>query len=206
MPSKLAFIICARSIALSFANMKLDDRCSFLKDMYDQTLLERPVNWTHNAGQGTNLDALQQGKWLRKNGIPGGTSVAAEGTSWCGIFAAYCLRAIGVPAQWRVSAGIDVPLNMLEKLAGYFQSDEIGPGDICVVKENQHHFIVHKRVGKKLYSYDGNLPGQMIGERDYDIDTMLAGVRKQAEYDRSNAGKLNPAASKFSFYFYRMLD
>ena len=109
MPSKEALVIYARSVAATFGKMKLEDRCSFLKDMYDRTLLERPVNWTHNAGRGTNLDALRAGRWLRKNGVPGGTSVAAEGTSWCGIFAAYCLRVIGLPAQWRLSTGIDAP-------------------------------------------------------------------------------------------------
>jgi hypothetical protein len=202
MPSQLALIICARSIASSYPNMSLDDRFSFLKEMYDQTL-EVPVNWTLNSGYGTNLDALQKGRWLRKNGVPGGTSVAAEGTSWCGIFATYCLQAIGVSAKWRLNVGINTP--MLEKRAGYYHSDEIGPGDICVVKENQHHFIVHRRIGQKLYSYDGNLPGQMIGERDYDVDTLMEGVKKQAAYDQSPAGKLSPQASKYSFYFYRML-
>jgi len=205
MPSKEALVIYARSVAATFGKMKLEDRCSFLKDMYDRTLLERPVNWTHNAGRGTNLDALRLGRWLRKNGIPGGTSVAAEGTSWCGIFAAYCLRAIGLPAQWRLSTGIDAPKALLEKRPGYFHSDEIGPGDICVVQKNQHHFIVGNRIGKKLFSYDGNLDGQMIGERDYDIDNLIEGVKKQTEYDRSIAGTLNPQASKFSFYFYRMV-
>src|SRR5687767_9193125 len=140
MPSKDALIIYARSVALTFANMKAEDRVSFLKDMYDRTLLEKPVNWTHNAGHGTNLDALRQGKWLRKDGVPGGASIASQGTAWCGIFATYCLRAIGVPAQWKLSTGIDAPPGMLEKRAGYFNSDQIRPGDICVVKENQHHF------------------------------------------------------------------
>ncbi len=205
MPSKEALAIYSQGIALTWANRNSENRCSFLKDMYDQTLLERPINWTHNAGRGTNLDALKQGKWLRKNGVPGGTSIASEGTSWCGIFAAYCLRGIGVPAQWKLSVGIDAPSTMLERRAGYYHSDQIGPGDICVIQENQHHFIVNKRVGNKLYSSDGNLAGQMIGERDYDVNVLLAGVKKQAEYDGSAMGKLLPDASKYSFYFYRML-
>lgn len=205
MPSKEALTIYAGSVAASYPRMSLENQCSFLKDMYDKTLLERPVNWTHNVGQGTNLDALQAKKWLRKNGIPGGTSVAREGTSWCGIFATYCLRAIGVPAQWKLSTGIDAPPNMLERRAGFFHSGDIGPGDICVVQENQHHFIVHHRAGNMLHSYDGNLDGQMIGERSYSIDTLLAGVKSQAEYDRSLMGKLRPDQSKYSFYFYRML-
>ena len=74
-----------------------------------------------------------------------------------------------------------------------------------MVQKNQHHFIVGNRIGKKLFSYDGNLDGQMIGERDYDIDNLIEGVKKQTEYDRSVAGTLNPQATKFSFYFYRML-
>lgn len=133
MPLKEALYITARSIAHSSPNMSLEDRCSFLKDMYDKTLLERPVNGTHNVGHGTNMDALRKERWLRTNGVPGGTSVAAEGTSWCGIFATYCLWMIGVPAQWRLGVGMDAPKNMLEKRGGLYHSDQIGPGDICVV-------------------------------------------------------------------------
>jgi hypothetical protein len=185
--------------------MSLEDRCSFLKDMYDSTLLERPVNWTLDTGSGTNLDALHKERWLRKDGTPGGTNVAAQGTAWCGIFATYCLRAIGVQAQWRLNVGIDTPPGVLEKRSGYFASGDIGPGDICVVKENQHHFIVYQRTGNMLYSYDGNLDGQMIGERTYDIEVLRAGVKKQSEYDQSAAGKAAPAQSKYSFLYYRML-
>lgn len=205
MPSTEALIIYARSVAATYPSMSLDDRCSFLKDMYDRTLLERPVNWTHNIGSGTNLDALRANRWLRKNGMPGGTSIESEGTAWCGIFATYCLRAIGLPAEWKLNVGIHVHGNLLEKKAGFFHADQIKEGDICVVKENQHHFIVYKRAGNKLYSYDGNLPNQMIGERDYDIDDLIAGVKAQSEYDRSLMGKIAPDQSKYSFYFYRML-
>ncbi len=67
-------------------------------------------------------------------------------------------------------------------------------------------FIVHRREGKKLRSYDGNLNGQKIGEGDNsDIDTPRANVLPQSEYDRSAAGKASPQVSKYSFYFYKML-
>lgn len=204
MPSKEALIIYARSVAAYYPTMSLEDQCSFLQDMYDKTLLERPVNWTASGDNGTNLDALRNRKWLRKDGTPGGTSVAAEGTSWCGIFAAYCLRAMGVPAQWKLSTGIDAPKGILELRPGYFQADDISRGDICVIKENQHHFIVHDRAGKTLFSYDGNLDGQMIGERNYNVDMLLAGVRKQAEYDKAHPDD-PPGKAKFSFYYYRLL-
>jgi len=205
MPSKESLIIYARSVAAYYPTMSLDNQVSFLQDMYDKTLLERPVNWTLNSGRGTNLDALRSRKWLRKDGTPGGTSNSAEGTAWCGIFATYCLRAIGVPADWKLLKGIDAPPNMLERKSGYFNSDQINRGDICVVKENQHHFIVGRRSGNTLYSYDGNLDGQMIGERTYNVDALLEGVKKQAQYDQSDEAKKNPNKSKFSFYFYRLL-
>jgi len=205
MPSKESLIIYARSVAAYYPGMSLEDQCSFLQDMYDKTLLERPVNWTHNTGQGTNLDALRNKKWLRKDGTPGGTSVAAEGTSWCGIFATYCLRAIGIPAQWTLQKGIDAPESMLERRSGFFNSDQIDRGDICVVKENQHHFIVYQRAGDVLFSYDGNLDGQMIGERTYNISALKQGVRDQAKRDASPEGKLKPSVSKYTFLFYKML-
>lgn len=206
MPSKETLVIYAASVAHSYSKMSLDDRCAFLRDMYDKTVLEKPFNWTHDQGNGTNWDALKQGKWLRKDGVPGGTSVASQGVAWCGIFATYCLQATGVPAQWKLSTGIDAPKVMLERRSGYYDADKIDRGDICVVKENQHHFIVYRRLGKKLLSYDGNLTGQMIGEgNNPDIDTLRAGVLKQSQYDQSLAGKLMPQHSKYSFTYYRML-
>jgi len=169
--------------------MSMDDRAAFLKDMYEKTVVGKKYNWTHNVGYGTDLDALRQGKWLRKDGRPGGTTVASEGTSWCGIFATYCLRAVGVPAQWGLLTGIDAPKNMLERRSGYYTPDDIGPGDICVVKENQHHFIVHGRAGKKLHSYDGNLSGQMIaaGHRHL-ARRRQASVRLRQKRRRTRAG------------------
>ena len=204
MPSKEALYIYARSVANSWTNLSLDDQCQFLKEMYDKTLLERPVNWTLNVGNGTNWDALMNKRWLRKDGRPGGTSVTFEGTSWCGIFATYCLRSIGIPAQWTLAEGITAPKELLERRAGYFASDDIMPGDICVVQDNQHHFIVHDRVGQTLFSSDGNLPDQTVGFRKYEIPTLLKGVKEQITYDQSLMGKLAPDKSKYSFYYYRL--
>ena len=205
MPSRESLYIYARSVAHAWAGMKQEDQISFLKEMYDKTMLERPVNWTVNAGKGTNIDALKAKKWLRKDGMPGGTSIASEGTMWCGIFATYCLRAIGVPATWTLAQGITTPKGMLELRPGYFNHQDIGPGDICVIQENQHHFIVNNRVGNVLYSSDGNLDGQIVGERNYNIEKLLAGVKAQADYDRSPEGKLKPDLTKYSFYYYRLL-
>lgn len=206
MPSRESLVIYARSVAHSYATMSMDDRAAFLQDMYEKTVVGKKYDWTHNVGYGTDLDALRQGKWLRKDGRPGGTTVASEGTSWCGIFATYCLRAVGVPAQWGLLTGLDAPKNMLERRSGYYTPDDIGPGDICVVKENQHHFIVHGRAGKKLHSYDGNLAGQMIAEGDNpDTDTLRAGVKRQSDYDKSVVGRVLPQSSKYSFFYYRML-
>lgn len=205
MASREALYMYARSVAHAWQGMSLDDQCSFLKDMYDKTLFEKPVNWTHNAGHGTNMDALRSKKWLRKDGTPGGTSTASQGTMWCGIFAAYCLRAIGVPATWTRAEGITAPKALLERRTGYFNHQDIGPGDICVIQENQHHFIVNHRVGNMLHSSDGNLDGQIVGERSYSLDKILAGVKAQADYDRSLLGQLSPDKTKYSFYYYRLL-
>lgn len=205
MASREALYIYARSVAYSWAGMKREDQLSFLKEMYDKTLLERPVNWTLDTGYGTNMDALRERKWLRKDGRPGGTSISAEGTMWCGIFATYCLRAIGIPAQWTLFKGITVPEGIIERRSGYFNHKDIGPGDICVVQENQHHFIVHDRKENTLFSSDGNLDGQIIGERTYNIEKLLEGVKKQAEYDSSIRGMVSPDKTKYSFFYYRLL-
>ncbi len=203
MPSKEALMIYARSVAAYYPTMSVELRADYLEDMYN-TAMQVPPHWTLDNGKGTNHDALKQLRWLRKDGVPGGTNTESEGIAWCGIFATYCLRCIGIPALWKQFKGISVDDGSLRLLAGYTNSDQIERGDICVVKTNQHHFIVGDRNGDTLFSYDGNLPGQMIGERRYDIAVLREGVKKQADYDKSDEGKANPQSSKYSFYFYKM--
>ncbi len=166
MPSKEAMVIYARSIAANYKGIQPDG--SFpgwetLKDIYDKAM-ENPPDWDiHN---GANLTALKQGKWLRKDGTPGGTNDPALGISWCGIFATYVLQGIGIPVIWRTFVGITPLSPHFQELYG-FGSGKVKRGDICVRDSNNHHFIVYKEEGNMLYSYDGNLAGQKIGEPNF---------------------------------------
>lgn len=165
MPSRQTMIICARSIAASYKSVQADGTFpswDTLKTIYDVSMLV-PPNWEiHN---GANLSALKQGKWMRKDGTPGGTTDSAAGISWCGIFATYVLICSGVGVKWVTYQGITPVKPNLEKLGGFGNWSKIAPGDICVKGTNQHHFIVYRRDGNLLFSYDGNLAGQSIGER-----------------------------------------
>jgi hypothetical protein len=169
MPSRDTIIITARSIAYSYKGVQSDGTFpswDTLKEIYDRTMMA-PPDWA--IQNGANLTALKAGRWLRKDGQPGGTSDSKLGVSWCGIFAAYVLIASGVPVKWRAFAGITPLPPYLEKLGGFGNWGKIAPGDICIKGDNQHHFIIHRRSGDMLYSYDGNLAGQSIGERTTNV-------------------------------------
>jgi len=148
MPSRTTIIIYARNIASYYVGFQSGSVKSWetLQNIY-QEAMEIPPNWTLNNGYGTNLDAIKSGKWLRRNGIPGGTSIESEGIAWCGIFATYVLRGCGIPVKWRQSVGPTPLPPFLERLYGFGNYGKIAPGDICVKGANQHHFIVYDRQG-----------------------------------------------------------
>ncbi len=169
MPSRETIVITARSMAFSYKGVQADGTFpswETLKDIYDQAMINKP-DW--NVQNGANLTALKAGRWLRKDGHPGGTNEPNLGISWCGIFATYVLLGCGVPVMWRAFVGIDPLPPYLEQLPGFDNWGKIAPGDICVKGTNQHHFIIHRRAANTLYSYDGNLSGQSLGERTTDV-------------------------------------
>lgn len=207
MPSKLAIYICARSIACNYKGVQADGTFpswETLKEIYDEGM-EVKRDWVVNNG--ANLTALKKGQWLRKQNPPGGTSEATLGISWCGIFATYVLRCCGIPVKWKMGVGIAPLKPYLEIMSGLTDADKIVPGDICVKGTNQHHFIVADRAGDTLISVDGNLSGQSIREGNrHNIPELKKEVIKQMEYDQSFIGRLSPQKSKYSFYFYRLLE
>ena len=213
MPSKITLVIYARSVASYYVGLRNGkvQNWELLKDIYDQAM-EVPPNWTAEGENGNNLKAIQEGRWLRKDGKPGGTTVEGEGVAWCGIFATYCLIAAGVPVKWRNGSGI-TPLSPHLELCTYYKADEIEPGDICVKGTNQHHFIVYNHSGNTLYSYDGNLPGQSIGERQYNIADLKEEAKKadadigkkRKEMSKEEFTKYVNSHPKYSFYFYRLV-
>ena len=173
MPSRMGLIILARNTAAYYKGVQPDGSFpswDILKNIYD-TAMTNPPDW--NVQNGANLAALKAGKWMRKDGIPGGTLDQAQGMAWCGIFQTYLLRCNGVPVQWRSFVGIDPLDPHLKKMTAFGNRDSIAPGDICVKGENQHHFLVYRRDGKTLYSYDGNLDRpnrQWIDQRQTPVD------------------------------------
>jgi hypothetical protein len=169
----MGLIILARNIASYYKGVQPDGSFpswDILKNIYDIAMAS-PPDWT--TQNGANLAALQAGKWMRKDGKAGGTLDQSEGMAWCGIFQTYLLRCNGVNVLWRSFVGIDPLKGNLEKLMAFGNRDRIAPGDICVKGENQHHFLVHRRDGNTLYSYDGNLDipnRQWIAERTTPVD------------------------------------
>lgn len=211
MASKAAIYIYARSIAAYYKGVQADGKVrdwELLKDIYE--VMEPKPNW-ETLPQGSNLEAIKNGRWLRKDGVPGGTPVESLGTAWCGIFAAYVLKGVGLPVKWKALQGI-APLDPFLEMCSYAKANEIEPGDICVRGTNQHHFIVYDKQGDKLLSYDGNLPGQSIAERSYDIaDTVKAAreadinmAQKRKELSAADFQKYVRSTSKYNFYFYRL--
>lgn len=170
MPSRQTIIITARSMVSNYKGVQADGTFpswDTLKTIYD-TAMQTPPDW--KIQNGANLNALQQGRWMRKDGTPGGTKEASAGMAWCGIFATYVLICSGVPVKWVAFQGITPLQPHLEKLGGFGNWGKIAPGDICIKGTNQHHFIVYRRDGNLLFSYDGNLDGQSIGERKTQVN------------------------------------
>lgn len=211
MASKAAIYMSAGSIAAYYVGVQQDGKVrdwELLKAIYE--VMEPKPNW-ETLPQGSNLEAIKNGKWLRKDGMPGGTSVESLGTAWCGIFAVYVLRSVGLPISWKALQGI-APLAPFLEICSYAKASEIEPGDICVRGTNQHHFIVYDKKDDKLFSYDGNLPGQSIGKRDYTIsDTVKAAreadilmAQKKKELSEADFQKYVRNTSKYNFYFYRL--
>lgn len=104
---------------------------------------ETPPAWTQE-----NLRALETpGMWLNVSGR-GGTTNSAVAVHWCGIFATFVLRKVGLDVKWRSGVGI-VSRGSTSYLARRnswgkegLDRKAIGPGDICVIPKSNHHFII----------------------------------------------------------------
>lgn len=96
-----------------------------------------------------NLKALRTpGVWLNVNG-KGGTSDSQQAVHWCGIFATYVLRKVGLDVKWRSGIGIInrgatkylARRNRWEKKDG-FNPGSFDTGDVVAIPRANHHFIV----------------------------------------------------------------
>lgn len=115
-----------------------------LRKIFDEAC-ERPPKWTP-----TTLQALASpGQWLHVNGS-GGTTDSKKAVHWCGIFATFVLRRVGIPVKWRYGVGI-IPTGPQSKYVHKarswiasegFDRDAFETGDVCVIPSSNHHFIV----------------------------------------------------------------
>lgn len=106
---------------------------------------ESPPSWTRE-----NLAALETpGMWLAKSGR-GGTTESEKAIHWCGIFATFVLRRVGLNVKWRSNFGIVSHSSTVEFFARKnsfvpkdgFDRTAFAPGDVCVIPKANHHFIV----------------------------------------------------------------
>lgn len=127
---------------------------------------ETPPSWTPD-----NLRALETpGMWLNVNGR-GGTTDSNTAIHWCGIFATFVLRRVGLDVKWRAGQGIFSRGNtrFLTKRNRWARADgfdprRFAPGDICAIPRANHHFIVMEAPegGDSLRCIAGNGTRQQI--------------------------------------------
>ena len=114
-----------------------------LKQIFSEAC-ETPPSWTPQ-----NLKALETpGQWLAKSGR-GGTSDSQAAIHWCGIFATFVLRKVGLDVKWRSNFGIvsQTATQYFDKKNSFvpkeqFDRNGFAPGDVCVIPAANHHFLV----------------------------------------------------------------
>ncbi len=75
--------------------------------------------------------------------------------SWCGVFAAYCLRSAGIPVSWE-----DVRSQSTQHFEKLLANAAVKRGDIVVMdKSLNHHSVVvqDSAPGARVYTIDGNV-------------------------------------------------
>jgi hypothetical protein len=95
--------------------------------------------------------------------------------AWCGIFATMVLRYAGMKVYWSFSKFGKEGGGMVTQDAGvgYLSAkahlSDLSPGDVAVIPDNNHHFIVidilSKGPGGTLLCIEGNTAGQKIKSR-----------------------------------------
>jgi hypothetical protein len=84
--------------------------------------------------------------------------VGYEVKHWCGIFAVACAVDAGFKVMWDLSVG--KPAGAGVKF--HWGTSGIQPGDIAVIKRQEHHFIIWSVMGDEIETIDGNSLGQQI--------------------------------------------
>jgi hypothetical protein len=116
---------------------------------------------------------------------------------WCGIFCIYLLRTYGglTNVSWSLlKGGVKADTSVLSWRSNL---GDLMPGDICVIRQGQHHFMVTEVLGNnKIISVDGNAGNQYIKRR-----------AKFIKYSsKPGAENYDPKASDVTAYgYYRLL-
>jgi hypothetical protein len=89
--------------------------------------------------------------------------------AWCGVFATSVLRFAGLDVYWDFAKYGSKGGGMVTKAlgVGYLSAkthlDDLSPGDVAVIPDNTHHFIVMDTFSDDtLLCIEGNTAGQMI--------------------------------------------
>ena len=143
-----------------------------------------------NTVEITPLDAVKFA-YLR---VPTGSKLPDgrwHGIHWCGIFATWVLRQAGIRAIWGIDPennwqyGIkNWPKRPDTFIEGSILADrtvetreDVRPGDVCVIPENSHHFIVERVDNGFIYAIAGNSAYQQIMREMYPIHKVRATYR-----------------------------
>jgi hypothetical protein len=106
--------------------------------------------------------AVRDGIMLAGRNPPGG--------AWCGIFATWCCVQAGVNARWRFGVGP-------RPLSARYDVANVAPGDIGVIPQYVHHFVITRRDGDTLECVNGN-------STDHGITRSTRSVRSLAYFYR----------------------
>jgi hypothetical protein len=96
---------------------------------------------------------------------------ASPPREWCGIFAVWCVNLATGNGQW----GADSPTGFTKVWRREDQElANLKRGDICVIAELSHHFLVVRRDGDNLVTIDGNTNFQGVNWATHPVSSIVA--------------------------------
>ncbi|MDM0113018.1 peptidoglycan-binding domain-containing protein [Variovorax sp. J22R133] len=148
-------------IELAFAEAQPEPAVTDLKTMMDGGQVVR-AGWKRLKQYfDEGVDGWTEQKWKDKATFDGvripGRRIPqppTSGVSWCGIFATWVARQAGVQTKWKMGIG---PSGLKPTFSRNCQ-----PGDIAVMAEQVHHFIVAGPIGDTIITVNGNSDNQAI--------------------------------------------
>jgi hypothetical protein len=95
---------------------------------------------------------------------------------WCGIFACSILANCNLDVRWDLNQGKPVGGAGSKGFKVHWGNKELQPGDIGVIQQYQHHFVITEvdEEKKLVRSVDGNQKGNCIMHRQRSISELYA--------------------------------